>query len=523
MAKLTITQLKAEIDELIKANGLQQIIGDILNGVLQDMVDSGQNITIYQGTTAPTSLLGNNGDLYFRTDTNVIYYKVSGSWFALFSILIDSAPTLNSNNAVSSGGVYDALLNKADLVSGKVPSSQLPTQGNTRSYTNIASRDADTDLTGVQFGFVLDASADPAVGSGSALYFNNNGTWVLLSDSAELGVVLAWSNITGKPTYFNTQWGLISGLLSSQTDLVAALAAKMNLTIIDSTPISGNTTHLVSSDGVYQALALKGSAATLAAHIANLSNPHQTTLEQARSQNNQIQGNIDANNNRIINLPSAVASSEPATFGQLSALIADSVKPPLPIDCSGNPNYPAATAGDSYKVSVAGLIGGSSGLVVAIGDLIIASVNTAAGNQATVGANWGVYQTLIEQATTVVYGIVRKSTNAEAIAGSSTDSVLTPSAGTLLVQTLAKTVFYQMNPIGVTEVSFLMRNSGNVLSTSISGASAVKLRTGLSGVYPGGSQTYPYAYTSGDRIFATFIYDDLLNATCNFTLNCQDT
>lgn len=40
-------------------------------------------------------------------------------------------------------------------------------------------------------------------------------------------------------------------------------------------------------------------------------------------------------------------------------------------DCSGNPNYPTAKAGDTYKVSVAGKIGGASGEVVEIGDMYI--------------------------------------------------------------------------------------------------------------------------------------------------------
>lgn len=521
--KITIAQLKSEIDQVIIANGQQLIVGSILNGVLQDLVDSVQGVSIYYGSTAPTSLIGKSGDLYFRASNLVIYLNIGGTWFPIFSIIVDSTPTLNSNNPISSGGVYNSLTSKADLVNGKVPLSELPTglTSSTRSYATIAARNADTDLTGVIFGFVVDATADPAVGSGSALYYNNNGTWVLFSDTNELSVVLTWTNVTGKPTFFNTQWGMISGTLTNQTDLVAALNTKMNTTLIDGSPVSGNTSHLISSDGVFQALVLKASAATLASHIANLSNPHQTTLEQARAQNNQIQGNIDANNNRILNLPSAVASSEPATFGQLSALIADSVKPPRPLDCSANPNYPAATAGDSYKVSVGGIIGGSSGLVVAVGDLIIASVNSSAGNQATVGANWGIYQTLVEQATNTVYGLIRLSTDAEAIAGSSNNNVLTPFTGSELYIQKAKTVFYQINPIGVNEVSFYMRNAGNINSITISGAHGVLLRTGLSSTYPS-SVVYPYAYSIGDRVFASFIYDDLTKPICNLILNCID-
>jgi hypothetical protein len=42
------------------------------------------------------------------------------------AVIVDSIPTNGSSNAVSSDGVFDALALKADLVAGKVPSSQLP-------------------------------------------------------------------------------------------------------------------------------------------------------------------------------------------------------------------------------------------------------------------------------------------------------------------------------------------------------------------------------------------------------------
>lgn len=59
------------------------------------------------------------------------------------------------------------------------------------------------------------------------------------------------------------------------------------------------------------------------------------------------------------------------------------------IDCSGNPNYPAANAGHVYLVSVGGKIGGASGLDVVAGDTITCMVDdTAAGTEAAVGANW---------------------------------------------------------------------------------------------------------------------------------------
>jgi hypothetical protein len=59
------------------------------------------------------------------------------------------------------------------------------------------------------------------------------------------------------------------------------------------------------------------------------------------------------------------------------------------IDCSTNPNYPAANAGHIYLVSVSGKIGGASGPDVSDGDTLTCTVdNTSSGDHATVGANW---------------------------------------------------------------------------------------------------------------------------------------
>lgn len=57
-------------------------------------------------------------------------------------------------------------------------------------------------------------------------------------------------------------------------------------------------------------------------------------------------------------------------------------------DASTNPNYPAASAGDAYVVTVAGKVGGASGVSVDANDTYIAIANNAGGTQAAVGASW---------------------------------------------------------------------------------------------------------------------------------------
>lgn len=83
-------------------------------------------------------------------------------------------------------------------------------------------------------------------------------------------------------------------------------------------------------------------------------------------------------------------------LGNANALVYKGV-----IDCSTNPNYPAADAGFLYIVSVAGKIGGASGIDVEVGDMCICNTDsTASGDQATVGTKWNVIQKNIIGAVT---------------------------------------------------------------------------------------------------------------------------
>ena len=75
-------------------------------------------------------------------------------------------------------------------------------------------------------------------------------------------------------------------------------------------------------------------------------------------------------------------------------------------DCSTNPNYPAALKGDTYIVSVAGKIGGASGVVTSVGDIILCLADNAGGTQAAVGTSWAVLEANIPGITTVGLSLV---------------------------------------------------------------------------------------------------------------------
>lgn len=98
------------------------------------------------------------------------------------------------------------------------------------------------------------------------------------------------------------------------------------------------------------------------------------------------------------------------------------------IDASGNPNFPAAVVGDTYRISVAGKIGGAAGTVVQAGDWITANTDNAGGDLATVGTSWDIIQVNVEAASTTVAGYVELATQAEAEARTDTTRAVTPAS-----------------------------------------------------------------------------------------------
>lgn len=110
----------------------------------------------------------------------------------------------------------------------------------------------------------------------------------------------------------------------------------------------------------------------------------------------------------------------------LSSLVSAGVRVPLPLDASTNPDYPAATAGDSYRITVSGKIGGASGELVQKGDVVTAIADNSGGSQAAVGSQWYILQANIDSATESVEGITRIATSGEADGLSEAFAYLTP-------------------------------------------------------------------------------------------------
>src|SRR5699024_6165927 len=115
-----------------------------------------------------------------------------------------------------------------------------------------------------------------------------------------------------------------------------------------------------------------------------------------------------------------------AAINELNSAVADGMKPPNPIDCSSNPPYPAANAGETWKVTVGGKVGGANGEIVTPGDLIIAMNGSPGGSQATAGGDFFIVNTNIDSATEAVEGTGRIATTQEVATGNNDFAWVTP-------------------------------------------------------------------------------------------------
>lgn len=106
----------------------------------------------------------------------------------------------NHNHDESYAAANHTHADKADLVNGKVPVSQIPDEfKEIRIAANIAARNAMTGLFPGLSVYVVDATADSTVTSGGAFYMYTGEAWIKTAEAESMDVVLQWANIIGKP------------------------------------------------------------------------------------------------------------------------------------------------------------------------------------------------------------------------------------------------------------------------------------------------------------------------------------
>jgi hypothetical protein len=130
--------------------------------------------------------------------------------------------------------------------------------------------------------------------------------------------------------------------------------------------------------------------------------------------------------NLILNADPTVALGA-ATKQYVDAGVAGRWKNATVLDCSANPNYPTSTAGSTYRVTVAGKVGGVSGKTVGVDDMIYCHTTDAVGGtEASVGTSYIVLQGNLLAAAQGTSGHIAIATNALLDAGTDDTTAASP-------------------------------------------------------------------------------------------------
>lgn len=237
-------------------------------------------------------------------------------------------------------------------------------------------------------------------------------------------------------------WGEIEGDISNQADLIAALSLKAD----DNTVVKLTGDQTVDGTKTFSTSPVVPSKDSPAAdNPTEIATEAQVFLKADDDEVVKLTGNQTVAGTKTftanVNVPLAPTANAHATskkyvddadadlqlqIDNLVLAVDAGLKTPEPIDCSSNPNYPNSEAGDTYKVTVAGKIGGASGEDVEVGDLIICTSTNAGGTQAQVGQHFFIVQANIDQATETVVGFAKIATQAQTDAGTNDDTIVTP-------------------------------------------------------------------------------------------------
>lgn len=170
----------------------------------------------------------------------------------------------------------------------------------------------------------------------------------------------SYNDLTGKPILFSGDYNDLTGKPTLFSGLYSDLTGKPTLFSGAYSDLTGKPTLF---SGLYSDLTGK------------------PTLGTSSSLNIDTDPTLSTASNSLL-----------PTQGAVKAYIDQSVTSALKfmgsIDASTNPNYPVASKGHSYVISVSGKIGGASGISVDTGDMILAKVDNVGGSQGIVGSSW---------------------------------------------------------------------------------------------------------------------------------------
>lgn len=316
--------------------------------------------TILRGAGAPSNGNGLDGDFYIRTSNGDLYEKSSGSWSVVGNIT-GPVNVLDIGTVTTLGP--EALATAS--ITGTSPDQDV-NLGIPRGARFFRGSGAPSGGTGTDGDYYIRTS-------NGDLYVKASGSWSVLINILGPANTLAIGSVTtgaaGDPAA-----AVITGTAPNQT---------LNLTIPQG--VQGDQGEIGEGD-------VNGPASSTANDIAQFADTSGKLLKGGISIDTDT--TLAANSDTRLATQKAVKAYADGLIAANDAMVFKGV-----ISGSGNPNYPAAGRGDTYRISVAGKVGGGSGPNVEVGDMLICMTDgTAAGNHATVGAQWAIIQVNLDGA-----------------------------------------------------------------------------------------------------------------------------
>lgn len=235
----------------------------------------------------------------------------------------------------------------------------------------------------------------PASGNKFNVYIrkNDNSVWYNLGLTSSVDSVNGLSGAVALDLEFNTSTGVLT-MTGSGSSINLDTRYRKKTDNVPWAEISGAPTFALDADVVH-----KTGAETVAGVKTFSDKPIVPTPTSATHVANKSY--VDG-----------VGSGLQGQIDNLTSAVTNGMKTPTDIDCSTNPNYPAATKGDGWVVTVAGKIGGASGVEVRKGAEIRCKTTSAGGTHAAVGANFYILESDLDQATETVPGFAKVATQA---------------------------------------------------------------------------------------------------------------
>lgn len=199
--------------------------------------------------------------------------------------------------------------------------------------------------------------------------------------------------------YNGATWDYMGTGAGAGTVTSVAISGSDGIDVDSGSPItsSGTIALGLNSAGVYTTLGITANASEI--NVLDGITASTTELNYTDGVTSAIQTQLNAKAplasptfTGTVTVPTPSNGTDAATKAYVDGAVTGLLDFKGSTDASTNPNYPAALTGDAYVVTVAGKIGGASGVNVEVGDVYFATADNAGGTQASVGSSWSVMQ-----------------------------------------------------------------------------------------------------------------------------------